>query len=121
MGRFDGAAVIAMGSSLAGDYASCTALLEAALARFEAAGLRVLSRSAWWRSAAWPDPSEPDYRNGLALVETSLSPQQTLRALLAIEAAFGRERGRANAPRTLDLDLIAHGRTVIDEPGLVVP
>ena len=107
MGRFDDASVIAMGSSLAGDYASSTALLEAALARFDAAGLRVLSRSAWWRSAAWPDPSEPDYRNGVALVETSLAPRQTLAALLAIEAQFGRERGAANAPRTLDLDLIA--------------
>lgn len=34
---------------------------------------------------------------------------------------MGRERWARNAPRTLDLDLIAHGRRVLDEPGLVVP
>jgi 2-amino-4-hydroxy-6-hydroxymethyldihydropteridine diphosphokinase len=121
MGRLDDAVVIAMGSSLAGDYASSTALLDAALTRFEAAGLNIARRSGWWRSAAWPDPSQPDYLNGVVLVETSLSPQGLMRALLALEARFGRIRSHANAPRTLDLDLIAYGRRVIDEPGLVVP
>ena len=121
MGRLDDAIVIAMGSSLAGDYASGTALLEAALSRFEAAGLSIAGRSGWWRSAAWPDPSAPDYLNGVALVETSLSPQGVMAALLALEAQFGRTRGAPNAPRTLDLDLIAYGREVVEEPGLVVP
>ncbi len=44
-----------------------------------------------------------------------------MRQLLALEAAFGRRRSAPNAPRTLDLDLIAYGRQVLDEPGLVVP
>ena len=34
---------------------------------------------------------------------------------------FGRKRGLANAPRTLDIDLIAYGRRVIDAPGLSLP
>lgn len=42
-------------------------------------------------------------------------------ALLRVEAAFGRRRGAPNDPRTLDLDLIAHGRTILDEPGLTLP
>ncbi|MDB5479696.1 MAG: 2-amino-4-hydroxy-6-hydroxymethyldihydropteridine pyrophosphokinae [Caulobacteraceae bacterium] len=42
-------------------------------------------------------------------------------ALLRVEAAFGRRRGVPNDPRTLDLDLIAHGRTILDEPGLTLP
>jgi 2-amino-4-hydroxy-6-hydroxymethyldihydropteridine diphosphokinase len=37
-----------------------------------------------------------------------------------IEEQFGRARGEANAPRTLDLDLVAHGRAVLDGD-LVVP
>jgi 2-amino-4-hydroxy-6-hydroxymethyldihydropteridine diphosphokinase len=44
-----------------------------------------------------------------------------LAALHAIERAFGRARGEVNAPRTLDLDLIAHGRRVLDGQGLVLP
>lgn len=110
-----------MGSSLAGAFVSREALLEAALARFEAHGLSVLARSGWWSSAAWPDPTAPAFLNGVALVATALSPAETLAALHAIERDFGRARGEANAARTLDLDLIAHGRAVIDQPGLTLP
>src|SRR5579864_5437814 len=117
----DEAVLIALGSSLAGRFAGREALLEAVLGRFADAKLTVVRRSSWWRSASWPDPSLPEYLNGLVLVETALGPHETLAAMRRIEAAFGRERGPANSPRTLDLDLIAYGRRVIDEPGLVVP
>jgi 2-amino-4-hydroxy-6-hydroxymethyldihydropteridine diphosphokinase len=84
-------------------------------------GLKVLKRSSWWRSAAWPDPSGPEYRNGVALVEAQEDPEAVLAALLRIEAELGRERGARNAPRTLDLDLIAYGREARDTPGLTLP
>jgi 2-amino-4-hydroxy-6-hydroxymethyldihydropteridine diphosphokinase len=118
---FDDAVLIALGSSLSGNFDTREALLEAALDRFAAAGLTLVKRSSWWRSTSWPDPTMPDYRNGLALVETPLSPQQTLAALRRIETEFGRDRDAQNAPRTLDLDLIAFGRAVLDEPELTLP
>jgi 2-amino-4-hydroxy-6-hydroxymethyldihydropteridine diphosphokinase len=96
-------------------------LLEEALARFPAVGLKILKRSGWWRSAAWPDPNGPEYRNGVALVEANGPPEAALACLLKLEAAMGRERAARNAPRTLDLDLIAHGREVRDTPSLVLP
>jgi hypothetical protein len=45
---------------------------------------------------------------------------EVLAALHRVEARFGRVRAEANAPRTLDLDLIAHGRAVLDG-AVVVP
>lgn len=111
---------MALGCNLPGAYTSREALLEAALATLPEAGLTLVARSTWWASAAWPDPSGPEYLNGVAIVATDLSPADTLSALHEIEARFGRARGEANAPRTLDLDLIAHGRTVL-EGDLVVP
>ena len=117
----DESVVIALGGNLAGTYGACEALLDAALSTFAAHGLNVIARSAWWRSAAWPDPAGPQYRNGVALIETALSPRETLAVLHAIERAFGRVRGETNAPRTLDLDLIAHGRLILDEPSLHLP
>ena len=42
-------------------------------------------------------------------------------AALALEASFGRSRSTQNAPRTLDIDLIAHGREVLDAAGLTLP
>lgn len=95
--------------------------MEAAVFALPRAGLRVVRRSGWWRSAAWPDPGAPAYLNGVVLVETELSPREVLDAALSLEARFGRRRSIPNAARTLDIDLIAHGRRVVDEPGLVLP
>ncbi|MFZ5670475.1 MAG: 2-amino-4-hydroxy-6-hydroxymethyldihydropteridine diphosphokinase [Pseudomonadota bacterium] len=117
----DDSIVIALGSNLAGGHATCEALLEAALAALPAHGLTVRARSGWWRSAAWPDPGLPAYVNGVALVETGLTPRQTLGALHAVERDFGRDRHEPNAARTLDLDLIAWRRLVVEADGLVLP
>jgi 2-amino-4-hydroxy-6-hydroxymethyldihydropteridine diphosphokinase len=117
----DEAIILALGGNLAGDYPSLEALLEAALSAFLRSGLTVVRSSRWWRSAAWPNPSAPAYLNGVAIVETALSPSELMARLLQIEAAFGRRRTEPNAPRTLDLDLIAYGREVTGAPGLTVP
>ncbi len=119
--KLDESVIVALGSNLAAEHGSCEALLEAALACFPSHGLTVTARSVWWRSAAWPDPSAPAFTNGVALVETALTPAETLAALHAIERAFGRERHEANAARTLDLDLIAFGRQVVASSALTLP
>ena len=112
---------MALGSNLAGGFATSEALLDAALAQFPQAGLPVLAQSRWWRSAAWPDPKGNEYRNGVAIVEANGPPEAVLEALFAIERAFGRMRGQPNTARTLDLDLIAYGREACDRPGLILP
>lgn len=66
----------------------------------------VQAASRLYASPAWPDPTEPAYVNAVARLDTALSAPALLAALHAIEAAFGRRRGRPNAPRTLDLDLL---------------
>ena len=117
----DGAVIVALGGNMAGDYGSSEALLEAALARFAQAGLPVVARSSWWSSTAWPDPTANEYRNGVALVETKLAPLQALHTLFSIEAEFGRVRSEKNAPRTLDLDLIAYGQAAFAADDLLLP
>jgi 2-amino-4-hydroxy-6-hydroxymethyldihydropteridine diphosphokinase len=61
------------------------------------------------------------FLNAVTVGETGLSARALLDELLAIEAARGRERPFARAPRTLDLDLILFGDLVLDVPGLTVP
>lgn len=75
-------------------------------------GVEVLRRSRVWRSAAWPDPAEPPFLNAVAMVGTALGPDRLLEVLHRIEARLGRVRDLANAPRPIDLDLIAYGREV---------
>ena len=45
-------------------------------------------RAGWWRSAAWPDPADPPYLNGVAVVQTDRAPIKVLEALHAVERAF---------------------------------
>lgn len=114
-------AVIALGGNLPGVYPSMALALAAAAGRLPEAGFQVLRVSRWWRSAAWPDPGDPPFLNGVVLARTALEPEEALRALHRLEAAFGRERSTPNAPRSLDLDLIALGRTVLEGPPIVLP
>ncbi len=113
--------IVALGANLPGELNRPRQNLEKALVEMRTEHIHPVERSHWWRSAAWPDPSQPDYINGVALVETTLSPRDVLAALHRIEARLGRVRLGANAARTLDLDLIAYGREVISEPDLELP
>ena len=117
----DAAVIVALGANLPGPYPSCEALLDAAVARLAQEGMVVAARSTWWRSAAWPDPAAPPFLNGVAIVQTALAPQALLARLHAVEAAFGRRRDVRNAPRTLDLDLLAYRDVVMDGPALILP
>lgn len=112
-------ALVALGSNLGDRHAACTAALRA-LARLP--GTRLVSSSALRETAPIDaPPGSPDFLNGVALLDTELSPRELLDALVAIEAEHGRERSTRNAPRTLDLDLLLLGDAVVDEPDLVVP
>jgi 2-amino-4-hydroxy-6-hydroxymethyldihydropteridine diphosphokinase len=64
---------------------------------------------------------QPPYLNAAVVGDTALSAEALLEKLLAIEAERGRARPHVNAPRTLDLDLILYGESVIDRPSLTVP
>jgi 2-amino-4-hydroxy-6-hydroxymethyldihydropteridine diphosphokinase len=59
--------------------------------------------------------------NAVAALETALSAGDLLKELQAIEKRHGRERSIANAPRTLDLDLLLFGNERIAAHDLVVP
>ena len=67
-------------------------------------------------------PGTAPYLNAVMEIEYDGEPLALFHALQEIERAQGRPTAHArNAPRTLDLDLIAHGRTVLDGPGLMLP
>lgn len=111
-GETDEAVFVGLGASTPSPWGEPAQTLERALLRLSDAGLRVVKRSRLWRSAAWPDPSDPPFLNAVAQVETPMSPAEALAALHALEAEAGRTRSRRNAPRPLDLDLLAWGRRV---------
>ncbi len=119
--NLDQAVIVALGCNDKGVWASCREALEAALARFRSEGIDVIACSSWWSSLAWPDQSDPPFLNGVAIVRTDHDPHALMTTLGRIEDAFGRRRSVRNAPRTLDLDLIAYGRLSGDLGGLILP
>lgn len=82
---------------------------------------QLIAQSSLYRSAPVGYLNQPDFVNAVAAIRTALSPRALLDALLVIEREHGRVREFANAPRTLDLDIVLYGERVIHEPGLSVP
>lgn len=113
--------LIALGANLPSTAGAPRATLEAALAQLEAAGVRVVARSRWYRTAPVPVSDQPWYVNGVARVETALDPAALLAVLRRIEQAFGRQRAVPNAARSLDLDIVDYDGRVENTPELTLP
>lgn len=61
------------------------------------------------------------FLNAVLTLDTTLSARTLLDRCHAVEAAYGRERGELNAPRTLDVDLIVVGDRHADDDDLKLP
>lgn len=112
------AAYIALGSNLSEPEEQVKAGFEelAMLPKTLLAGV-----SSLYRSAPVGYVEQPDFVNAVAKIETALGPNELLDALLEIERRFGRVREFANAPRTLDLDIILYDEAQHVEEGLSIP
>lgn len=64
---------------------------------------------------------QPEFRNVVVAGRTALEPADLLAATRRVEDALGRRRSFPNAPRTIDIDLLAFGDRVMDTPALVLP
>ncbi|MBP7240990.1 2-amino-4-hydroxy-6-hydroxymethyldihydropteridine diphosphokinase [Amaricoccus sp.] len=103
---------IALGANLPSPAGSPRETLEAALRALAGRDVRVVARSRWFATPAFPPGAGPDFVNGAALVETALAPEGLLAAMHAVERALGRDRRRRWAPRACDLDLLSCGGEV---------
>jgi len=88
-------------------------------------GLRLHALSRWYRTApvlrAGAPGGQPPYVNGVARLEGWMEPAVLLARLQRLEARAGRVRSQVDAPRPLDLDIIAMNGLVRDAPDPVLP
>jgi 2-amino-4-hydroxy-6-hydroxymethyldihydropteridine diphosphokinase len=108
---------ISLGSNL-GDRA---AMLDRAIASMNSAGIRVVRRSSLYITEPVGAPGQAWFLNAVVEAETSLLPLQLLHALLKIERELGRRRITPHGPRTIDLDILFYGSSVIRSKELQVP
>lgn len=59
--------------------------------------------------------------NALIVLKTNFNPMEMLRYLQRVEKKFGRKRSFANAPRSLDLDIIFYDNISLKKDKLIIP
>ena len=64
---------------------------------------------------------QEDFFNSIIVLKTSMQPKEFLAYLMRLEKKFCRKRSFANAPRTLDLDIIFFDNRVIKTEKLTIP
>jgi 2-amino-4-hydroxy-6-hydroxymethyldihydropteridine diphosphokinase len=90
-------------------------------------GVRLVRQSSLYETEPVDMRSAADgwFLNCAAEVETDLTPQELMRALLEIERALGRHRrqvpGGQKVSRTIDMDILLFGATVLRTPELEIP
>jgi 2-amino-4-hydroxy-6-hydroxymethyldihydropteridine diphosphokinase len=113
-------AVLALGSNLGDKLASLQGAVEAIA---DTPDVWVTAVSPVYESEPVEAPSGSDsFLNAVLLIDTTLAAHRLMDRALAIEDAFDRERSEvANAPRTLDVDLIVVGDRRSDDEHLRLP
>ncbi len=81
----------------------------------------LVSRSGLYRNPPMGGMDQPEYVNAAARIDTMLGPEDLLQELHGIESVHGRVRDGHWGARTLDLDLLLYGATIIDTVDLKVP
>ena len=83
----------------------------------------IASISNFYRTSPVGGRKQPNFINGVVKIRTDRSPRQLkFEVLRKIEEKLGRVRSEDKyAPRTIDLDMILYGATVLDEPDLRLP
>ncbi|MCB1651442.1 MAG: 2-amino-4-hydroxy-6-hydroxymethyldihydropteridine diphosphokinase [Alphaproteobacteria bacterium] len=115
--------LIALGANLPSRYGPPEDTLKAAIAEMRARSLKLLKSSSIWLTAPVPASDQPWYRNAVIVVDTQERPAALMALLQGIEKDFGRVRsaGNQNAPRLLDLDILAFHDEILEQEGLKVP
>lgn len=114
--------LIALGANLPSPAGPPAETLTQALFLLAQQSITIERQSGFYRSASWPNPMDPSFINAVASIRTALPPAELLQLLHDIERLFGRERRTANAPRTLDLDIVDYdGRVESGPPVLPHP
>lgn len=115
--------LIALGANLPSQFGTPAQTIEKAYEVLESKGISIVKKSRIWLTAPVPfDPDQDWYHNSVIAVETDLNASDLLDLMLGIEEKFGRVRTIKNAPRLLDLDLIAYNNEIIkDGDRLIVP
>ena len=61
------------------------------------------------------------FLNCVVALQTTIPPVKLIVRVLEVEHSLGRERVRKKGPRTIDIDILLYGDTVMESPELTIP
>ena len=67
------------------------------------------------------DSTKPKFLNCVVEIDTTLTPEELLRQMQAIELELGRKRKERWGDRNIDIDIITYGTTQHRSPNLIIP
>ncbi len=108
---------LGLGSNL-GDRAEN---LAQAIAGLATAGVHVVRRSSLYATEPVGAGPQHWFLNCVVEASTELMPRQLLRATQQVECDLGRRRSLRHAPRTVDIDILLYGASVVSLPDLEIP
>jgi dihydropteroate synthase len=83
--------------------------------------LRVLRRASLYETAPVGVLEQPPFLNTVVEALTTLSGRPLLDAVKRVEQTLGRQSRERWGPREIDIDVLLHGATRLEEPGLEIP
>ncbi len=92
-----------------------------AIEALPAHGVQVVQQSSPYETEPVELRAQAWFLNGVVEVETDLTPQELMHALLEIERSMGRLRLSRKGPRIIDMDILLFGSAIVREPGLEIP
>jgi 2-amino-4-hydroxy-6-hydroxymethyldihydropteridine diphosphokinase len=94
--------------------------LRNAIARLEACGA-IVTVSSFYETEPVEFTEQAWFLNCVIAMDTEQTSSQLMAAALKIEREMGRHRTQQKGPRTIDIDILLVGETVLNLPGLTIP
>jgi 2-amino-4-hydroxy-6-hydroxymethyldihydropteridine diphosphokinase len=107
--------------SLGSNVGDRAAHLARALDALAPAGIRTLRQSSLYFTEPVGVIDQRPFLNCAVAAETALMPLELLRRLQQIEWALGRRRRVPMGPRSIDIDILFYGTSIVTTPALVIP
>ncbi len=82
---------------------------------------KIIQESAIYETEAWGPIEQAAYLNQVLLIHTTLSPEEVLEGLQAIELLMGRKRKEKWGARVIDIDILFYNDDIINTPRLKIP
>ena len=82
---------------------------------------QVVAVSSFYETEPMEVTDQPWFVNCAVALKTELMPRQFLSLMLKIERKMGRRRIKPKGPRTIDIDILLFGNSIVHTPQLDVP